>query len=50
MKEFPACFRCSKASNQFVDGPNATKRRAICAACEHADWKATIRALNVEIG
>lgn len=49
-KTFPACFRCSKASNQWFDGPGAAQRRAVCAVCEHADWKATIRSLNVEIG
>lgn len=48
---FPPCFKCGGVANQWFDGPAATNRRPICAACEYADWKATASSYNeVEIG
>lgn len=50
---FPNCFRCQRPANQFFDGLGAQEKgtaRAICAACEHRDWKATVRSLNAPQG
>lgn len=47
----PPCFKCGGIANQWFDGPAATNRRPICAACEYKDWKATAASYNeVEIG
>lgn len=45
------CFRCgAEAADEWFDGPGTeperANRRAICAPCEAADWKAIARALG----
>lgn len=51
LPEIALCHRCKAEADQWVDGPAAGKhRRALCNACEYADWRATARSLNAPQG
>jgi|GEM_PF-4020495 len=45
------CFYCKGPASEWMDGPQVTARRAICAPCEYQSWRAgTSSMMEVPIG